>query len=163
MLIVNNILRFCIFLRLKSYIKAYFYRFLYGYFLSHNSLYEEIKMKKVILLLMVLLNLSQAKERIINTYTLSIEVEATKVNGKAWDVAGGAPDLLIKLNGTFLNFNKKCKNSYGCKLEFTFVNETLWYFEIYDKDLVSNDLIGKGNCSVGKVCILGGATIKISD
>jgi hypothetical protein len=39
--------------------------------------------------------------------------------------------------------------------------ETSWYFEIYDKDFTSNDLIAKGNCSVGKECSFSGAKITI--
>lgn len=120
-------------------------------------------MKKIVLLIMVLLSLTQAKEHIINTYTISIEVEATKVNGKPWDVAGGAPDLLVKVDGIFLDFNKKCKNSYGCKMNFTIENETSWYFEIYDKDLGSNDLIAKGKCTLAKECLIGSAKINISE
>ena len=118
-------------------------------------------MKKTILALMVLLSLTQAKERILNTYSIKVEANATKANGKAWDVNGGAPDLLIKVDGVFLDFDKKCKNSYGCSVEFTVEQETEWYFEIYDKDFASNDLIAKGNCSVGKECNLTGAKITI--
>jgi len=119
-------------------------------------------MKKMILLLMVLLSLGQAKERILNTYTITLEAEATKADGKSWDISGGAPDLLIKVDGVFLDFEKTCKNSYGCSVDFTVEDETSWYFEIYDKDLASNDLVAKGNCSVGKECHFSGAKISIS-
>lgn len=111
---------------------------------------------------MVLLSLGQARERILNTYTLTIEADATKTDGKAWDIQGGAPDLFIKIDGVFLDFDKKCKNSYRCSVEFTVENETSWYFEIYDKDFASNDFIAKGDCSVGKECHFSGARISIS-
>jgi len=119
-------------------------------------------MKKMILLLVVLLSLIEAKERILNTYTITIEADATKADGKSWDISGGAPDLLIKVDGVYLDFEKKCKDSYGCSVDFTVENETSWYFEIYDKDFASNDLIAKGNCSVGKECNFNGAKISIS-
>ena len=118
-------------------------------------------MKKTVLALMVLLNLTQAQEHVINTYTLTVETDSTKVDGKSWDILGGAPDILIKVNGVYLNFDKKCKDSYRCNVEFTTENKTSWYFEIYDKDFDNNDLIAKGECSVGKECRLKGATITI--
>jgi len=120
-------------------------------------------MKKMILVLMVLLSLGQAKEHIVNTYTLKVEADATKVDGSSWDISGGAPDLLIKVDGVFLDFDKTCRNSYGCSVDFTVEHGTSWYFEIYDKDIASNDLIAKGNCSVGKECHFSGAKISISE
>ena len=118
-------------------------------------------MKKIVLTLMVLLSLTQAKERILNTYTLTVEADSTKTNGNTWDTLGGAPDILIKVDGIYLDFDKKCKNSYRCSVEFTVEKETSWYFEIYDKDFDNNDLIAKGECSVGKECQLSGATISV--
>jgi hypothetical protein len=119
-------------------------------------------MRKMIVLLMVLFSLGQAKERILNTYSITLEADATKANGKTWDINGGAPDILIKVDGVFLDFEKTCKNSYGCSVDFTVENEISWYFEIYDKDFTSNDLIAKGECSVGKECHFSGAKISIS-
>ncbi len=118
-------------------------------------------MKKTILTLMVLLNLTQAQEHIVNTYTLTVEADSTKVDGKSWDIWGGAPDILIKIDGVYLDFDPKCQDSYRCSMEFTVEKETSWYFEIYDRDLNNNDLIAKGECSVGKECRLNGATISI--
>jgi len=119
-------------------------------------------MKKIVLTLMVLLSLMEAKERILNTYTIMLEVDETKANGKAWDISGGAPDLLVKVDGVYLDFEKKCKDSYGCSIDFTVENQKSWYFEIYDKDFSSNDLIGKGHCSIGEECQFRGVKITIS-
>jgi len=63
----------------------------------------------MILLLIVLLSLIEAKERILNTYTITIEADATKANGKSWYISGGAPDLLIKVDGVYLDFEEKRK------------------------------------------------------
>ncbi len=118
-------------------------------------------MKKIILTFMLLLSLIQAKEHIVNTYTVKVEANSTKANGESWDIWGGSPDILVKINGIYLDFNPKCQDSYRCSVEFTVEKGTSWYFEIYDRDLSSNDLIAKGECSVGKECQLKGATISI--
>ena len=116
-------------------------------------------MKTIILLLIVILNFIEAT----NTYSLTIKAEAAKTNGKPWDIMGGAPELFVRIDGVFLDFKEKCKNTYHCTIDFTVNKGNCWYFEIYDKDLENNDLIAKGNCSVGEKCTLGGATIEINE
>jgi len=116
-------------------------------------------MKKIILLLTTMLVLIEAKE----TYSLTIKAEPAKTNGKAWDIGGGAPDIFVKIDGIFVDFDRSCKNTYKCTINFTVTKGTSWYFEIYDKDLQNNDLIAKGNCSLGKECSLGGAKIEIEE
>ena len=107
----------------------------------------------------MMLGLIEAKD----TYSLTIKAEPAKINGKPWDIFGGAPDIFIKIDGVFLDFDRNCKNTYKCTVNFTVEKSTSWYFEIYDKDLENNDLIAKGNCSVGDTCSLGGAKIEIEE
>jgi len=95
------------------------------------------------------------------SYRVTIKVSSTKLNGKSWDSFGGAPDVMIKVGNTLLPFKKSCKDSYKCSYEFT-SNKDKWYFEIYDKDLKQHDLIGKGDCELGKKCKLGLADLNVS-
>lgn len=107
-----------------------------------------------------LIHLSQVySAEIVTQYTIQIEVSATKSNGKSWDAAGGAPDIMFKLeNRTYF---KNCKNTYKCKMSFHSKNSN-WYFEIYDKDVGFDDLIGKGECKrINRPCNLDQATVII--
>lgn len=92
-------------------------------------------------------------------YNLTIEVDSTKSSGKAWDIAGGAPDIMVKIDSKTI-FKKSCKNSYKCTIDFESKKDK-WYLEIYDKDLRASDLIGKGECKVDTNYTLGSAKIKI--
>ena len=97
-----------------------------------------------------------------NIYILDIDVKSNKDNGKSWDIAGGSPDIKINIDGKNIPFKQDCKNHYRCSISF--MSEKInkeWYFEIYDKDFNSDDLIGKGNCSFDKSCKLGRAKITI--
>ena len=119
-------------------------------------------MKKIIFILFIMLNILNAKEYSIDVYTIEIDVNSTKANGMSWDFAGGAPDIFIKVDNKFF-FTSKCKNQYRCSIEFVSKEKHSWYFEIYDKDLSSDDLIGKGECILGKGCILGSAKVFIGE
>jgi len=55
-------------------------------------------MKKIILILLVFFGFSNAKEYTVNTYTVVIDVNSTKVNGLSWDFVGGSPDIFIKVD-----------------------------------------------------------------
>jgi hypothetical protein len=95
-------------------------------------------------------------------YTIEIDVNTVKANGKSWDVSGGSPDITISIDGQRLQFLEKCRDKYRCSLKFFSISDE-WYFEIYDKDIMSDDLIGKGDCSEGDSCTLGLAKIKIEE
>jgi len=109
--------------------------------------------------LKVLLLLSVSSLYAMDSYRLTVEVDATKDSGKAWDIAGGAPDILVKIDNTTI-FKKECKNSYMCKSVFN-SEKSKWYLEIYDKDLRASDLIGKGECEADTNCTLGKAKVTI--
>lgn len=120
-------------------------------------------MKKIILILLVFFGFSNAKEYTVNTYTVVIDVNSTKVNGLSWDFVGGSPDIFIKVDNREVKFNSKCKNQYRCSITFISEEKSYWYFEVYDKDVNSDDLIGKGECLINKECQLGQASLFIRD
>jgi len=117
-------------------------------------------MKKTLILFGILsMFVLQADEK-TQAYTIEIDVKSTKANGKPWDISGGSPDIAISIDGKRLQFLEKCRDKYRCSIRF-FSTSDEWYFEIYDKDIMNDDLIGKGNCSEGDSCSLGLAKVKI--
>ena len=120
-------------------------------------------MKKIIFILFIFLSIINAKEYAINVYTIEIDVNSTKANGFSWDFSGGSPDIFIKVDGRKVAFTSKCKNQYRCSIEFISEENLYWYFEIYDKDLSNDDLIGKGECKLNEECSLGSAKIFIRE
>lgn len=96
-----------------------------------------------------------------DTYSLVIDVPNLKANGKNWDVAGGDPDILLKIDGELQPMFESCKNAYRCVMEFE-SDASEWYIEVYDKDALANDIIGRGNCSVGDTCEFDGVKMKIT-
>ncbi|HHB94221.1 MAG TPA: hypothetical protein ENK88_03660 [Campylobacterales bacterium] len=121
-------------------------------------------MRKIVVLFFTLLLMAEAKEYSVNIYTIEIDVNSTKADGRAWDVAGGAPDILLYIDGKEMRFNKKCRDKYRCSMEFMSRDDrNSWYFEVYDRDFVNSDLIGKGDCEKGDKCNFGLVTIRIKD
>jgi len=116
-------------------------------------------MKKTLLTL-TLLTLSLNASELLG-YKVSIDVKPTKANGKSWDISGGAPDIYVRVDGKKMALKKECRNSYRCE-NITFVsNKEKFYIEVYDKDIASDDLVGKGECRAGATCTLGSATMHI--
>ena len=95
------------------------------------------------------------------SYSIVIDVPNLKANGKNWDIAGGEPDILLKVDGHFEPIFENCKNKYRCVMEFE-SDTTEWYLEVYDKDKFANDIIGRGNCSAGQTCEFDGVKMKIT-
>jgi len=120
---------------------------------------KSILWTSVILLLMISVYANEPEQMYI--YDVEINVKSTKENGKTWDISGGAPDLLLKIDGERLTMNDLCRDTYRCTVSFV-SEKSRWYFENYDRDIATNDLIGKGVCSVGQVCNLGQSTIRIT-
>jgi len=94
------------------------------------------------------------------TYSVVVDIKERKVNGKSWDVFGNAPDIILKIDGDTLPLIESCKNQYRCVMEFESI-VTDWYIEVYDKDKMADDIIGRGNCTVGEVCEVGQAKMII--
>ena len=113
------------------------------------------------LLTLTLLTLSLNASELLG-YKASIDVKPSKANGKSWDISGGAPDIYVRIDGKKLALKKECRDSYRCE-NISFVsNKNKFYIEVYDKDIASDDLMGKGECRAGATCTLGTATVHIS-
>jgi len=95
------------------------------------------------------------------SYSIVIDVPNLKQNGKNWDIAGGSPDILLKVDGVIQPIFENCKNKYRCVMEFE-SDTSEWYLEVYDKDKFADDIIGRGNCSVDKICEFDGIKMKIT-
>jgi len=94
-------------------------------------------------------------------YTMKIDVASKKENGKEWDLMGGSPDIKVLVDKHSLGLPKSCRDTYRCNLNFT-SEKNEWYIEVYDIDIDSDDLIGKGDCEEGDECKLGMATVSVS-
>jgi len=121
-------------------------------------------LKKIILLTIqsfLIVTMLEANEAVpVYIYDVEINAKSTKENGKTWDISGGAPDLLLKVDGESLIMSSSCRNTYRCTVSFV-SEKSRWYFEADDEDIAINDLLGKSVCSVGQVCNLGRSMIKI--
>ena len=93
-------------------------------------------------------------------YSINIDVASQKVNGNSWDIMGGSPDIKVLIDKHPLPFLSTCRDTYRCSLNFTSLRDK-WYIEVYDMDIESDDLIGKGDCEEGEECDLGLATVLI--
>lgn len=107
----------------------------------------------------VLFGLSVAVAVQAGNYVVDIEVDPTKPNGKSWDVAGGAPDIRLRIEGKLLPMREACRDSYRCTTSAFVTQKERVYIEVYDQDVWANDLIGKGECTIDNVCKVGAAKI----
>lgn len=104
--------------------------------------------------------------------TVDVTVAPQKPDGKAWDAAGGAPDIALCLSsalGTrcFPNGGNigeitapQCRDSFQCTFKADAPPGDITV-EIVDVDLAVNDPIGSGACRRGSTCRLGQATVRI--
>ncbi len=95
-------------------------------------------------------------------YRIKIDVASKQSDGKEWDLMGGSPDIKVLVDKQSLGLSPSCRDTYRCSYDFSSKNDK-WYIEIYDSDIDSDDLIGKGDCEEGEECRLGMAIINISD
>jgi len=95
-------------------------------------------------------------------YIATINVKSKKRDGTTWDIRGGYPDILLKVNRKKIYFIKRCKDKYKCIIQFE-SSDNSWYIEVYDKDLILSDIIGRGTCKVNETCEIGLAKIFIKE
>lgn len=95
-------------------------------------------------------------------YTINIDVAPKKANGTEWDIMGGSPDIKVLVDKHPLYISPSCRDTYRCSLNFT-SKQDKWYIEVYDMDIDSDDLIGKGDCEEGEDCDFGLAKVRIED
>lgn len=122
-------------------------------------------MKTAILVVLILLTtITLQAENKKKVYTITINVEAKKANGKSWDIFGGASDIKVVIDRRPYFSRVDCQDTYRCTIEFASLKDK-WYIEVYDRDMQSDDLIGKGKgeCEAGESCTLGLAKVEISD
>jgi len=98
---------------------------------------------------------SNVSERV--KYSIQITLDLVKANGNSWDAFGGKPDIKIYIDNEYKGF---CKDSFKCRVTHVSSKNAL-DFKIYDKDVVSDDFVGKGSCTVNDTCKLGQALVII--
>lgn len=103
--------------------------------------------------------------------SVTVVVDTTKENGRAWDALGGLPDLALCYTGdegkTCIPGGRSsvtpgepasCQDSLTCVFALE-VRGAEVLLEILDVDLTENDPVGAGLCKVGGTCRLGSATV----
>jgi len=98
---------------------------------------------------------SNVSERV--NYSIQITLDSVKANGNSWDAFGGKPDIKIYIDNEYKGL---CKNSFKCTVTHVSSKNAL-DFKIYDEDVVSDDFVGKGSCTVNDTCKLGQALVTI--
>lgn len=100
--------------------------------------------------------------RLVHRFEVEVSVETTKADGKAWDAGGGAPDVMLVVDQSQRLQSGSCRDTYRCTTLVDLpIGKDRVYLEIYDRDLASHDLIGKGSCLLKTKCALGRATVEI--
>jgi hypothetical protein len=123
---------------------------------------SNLNMRKRFLSITILVAIMTGCSSKAELYTMTIDVTPKKELGMDWDIMGGSPDIKVIVDKHPLYQPMSCRDTYRCSLNFT-SKEDEWYIEIYDSDIDSDDLIGKGDCEEGDECSLGFAKIKILD
>lgn len=114
-------------------------------------------MKKIICASAILTGFAVA-----GSYYVDIQVSSTKVSGKSWDMAGGAPDIGFVIDGKRVHMKQRCSDTYRCTHTVSLaLDKEKFYIEVYDLDINADDLIGKGECRIGKVCQIGRVTVTL--
>ncbi len=105
--------------------------------------------------------------------TISVTVQKTKANGKAWDAFGGAPDLSICVktghgikcypdgDSPMGIIKPACRDSFKCSFSNVYLGRGVVEITVVDVDIAANDTVGKGQCQRGKTCTIGLATVRI--
>ena len=118
--------------------------------------------KKVLLWVSLLSILITGCSSKADLYNMRIDVASKKEAGRDWDIMGGSPDIKVIVDKRPLPLSPSCVDTYRCNYSFSSVRDK-WYIEVYDGDIDSDDLIGKGDCEEGEECNFGFAKILIED
>ncbi len=127
----------------------------------HSTLRKIILNFKTMLFITMMLSPTLHALDTIYIYDVKIDIEETKNNSSSWDINGGSPDIILRVNSVILPITKKCINTYSCTLSFLSSAHT-FYIEVYDKDIITSDIVGKGLCHIHKPCLLNKSTVFIS-
>lgn len=120
-------------------------------------------LKKIILLVLISLStfaIEVKGNKAVYQYTIDVDVQDSKSNGSSWDVTGGAPDIFLRVNGSTIPFSENCRNTYKCIISFI-SDKRSFYIEVYDRDIVNHDLIGKGIVTMGRKYYLGKSKVTV--
>lgn len=78
------------------------------------------------------------------TLVVTVNVDETKLNGKAWDVGGGKPDakLTCRAQSNGRKFEALAKDSFSVSVKVTTVVGDKLSCTVVDKDAMANDPVG---------------------
>lgn len=93
--------------------------------------------------------------------TIRVTVDAKRPDGEPWDPDGERPDPYLKVDGKSYR-SEGCRETYECSLSIE-TDATTLNLEVYDADLVVDELIGSGRCSVPTrtACRVGASSVQI--
>lgn len=94
--------------------------------------------------------------------TVTVRLGASKNNGLPWDIGGDMGDPYIVVGGASYKTQgglRACKNAAVCHFQVI----TTWpaRIEVWDQDLSVDDFAGAADCSPGRTCDVGQATVTV--
>ena len=105
--------------------------------------------------------------------TVTVKIQKTKSDGRAWDAFGGEPDIAICVEGDSGTkcypdgdsemgiLEPQCRDAFRCTFRGVMVPSGEFEISVMDVDLAANDSIGSANCKKGKTCTAGQAKVTI--
>jgi hypothetical protein len=110
-------------------------------------------------------------ERAPAPVTVKVKVKQTKVNGKAWDAFGGAPDIALCIDGSggmkcYPDGDSprkiaapQCRDAYTCTFRKVKIPSGEFEVIVVDVDAMANDIIGEEDCRGSGKCRVGQAKV----
>jgi hypothetical protein len=90
---------------------------------------------------------------------VKVKLNATKPNGKAWDILNGKPDVYITVNGKSYR-SDRCEDRFSCQFSIPAIQK-IATIEVWDADELEDDPAGIAQCVPNRVCTTLSAKIKI--
>jgi hypothetical protein len=90
---------------------------------------------------------------------IKVTLNAQKLNGKAWDILAGQPDIYIVVNGTSYR-SDRCEDALSCQFSVPLLLQPAT-IEVWDADEVEDDLAGSALCVPSQACNTHSAQIEI--
>jgi len=103
--------------------------------------------------------------------TVKVKVKQSKVNGKAWDAFGGAPDIALCIDSSDgmkcypdgasprKIENPECRDAFTCTFRNVRIPSGEFEVIVVDVDAMANDIIGEEDCTAPGKCRVGQAKV----
>ena len=103
--------------------------------------------------------------------TVKVKVKQSKVNGKAWDAFGGAPDIALCIDGSSgmkcypsgdsprKVREPHCRDAFSCTFRNVKIPSGEFEVIVIDIDAMANDIVGEEDCTAPGKCRVGQAKV----